>query len=177
MDFCLPRARACFRPLAERHERVYTHFGRGVGLTPFFPDERTYVGGKLSGRSILIVDDDPDIVTALSAALSDSGAKLCIARDGEQAVETARKETPDLVILDAMLPRRSGLLVLEKLKPGKKRGQKPYVVMITANEGKRQQTWAESLGADGYLNKPFRMERLLGIVDKLLVDAEPPPPP
>ncbi len=76
---------------------------------------------------------------------------------------------PDLVVLDAMLPKRSGFLVLEKLKgPGKKRGGRPLVIMITGNTGKRHQVWATSLGVDGYINKPFRMERLMESVEKLL---------
>ena len=72
------------------------------------------------------------------------------------------------MILDAMLPQRSGFLVLEKLKAKKPRGSKPYVIMITANTGKRHQAWAESLGADGYINKPFRMERLIQSAEALL---------
>jgi DNA-binding response OmpR family regulator len=68
-----------------------------------------------------------------------------------------------------MLPKRSGFLVLEKLKgPTRKKGQRPLVIMITGNTGKRHQTWAESLGVDGYLNKPFRMERLVERMEQLL---------
>ena len=91
------------------------------------------------------------------------------AYDGNEALEAAKEFEPDLIVLDAMLPKRSGFLVLEKLKGNsKKRGTKPYVIMITGNAGKRHQTWAESLGVDGYLNKPFRMERLMESVGKLL---------
>jgi DNA-binding response OmpR family regulator len=61
---------------------------------------------------------------------------------------------------------------LEKLKgPSKKRGQRPFVIMITGNAGKRHQMWAESLGVDGYFNKPFRMERLLQSIEGLLTDG------
>ena len=125
----------------------------------------------LEGKSILIVEDDPDMVTALQHVLRDTGATIETAVDGNAAVEAAAEFNPDLVVLDAMLPKRSGFLVLEKLKgPAKKKGQKPYVIMITGNEGKRHQTWARSLGVDGYFNKPFRMERLLKSVEELLVD-------
>ena len=126
------------------------------------------MAGTLEGKSILIVDDDPDIVIAVRTALRDSGAELDSAADGNAAVEKARDWDPDLIILDAMLPKRSGFLVLEKLKAKKKRGDRPYVIMITGNEGKRHQVWAESLGVDGYITKPFRMERLLDSVEKLL---------
>ena len=64
------------------------------------------------GKSILIVDDDADMVTAIEAALKDSGATLKKAGDGNAAVTIAQADNPDLVILDLMLPKRSGLLVL-----------------------------------------------------------------
>ena len=127
------------------------------------------MAGSLEGKCILLVDDDPDMISALIAVLDDSGATLQTAVDGNQAVEAAVEHDPDLVVLDAMLPKRSGFLVLEKLKgPNKKRGQRPYVIMITGNAGKRHQMWAQSLGVDGYLNKPFRMERLIESIHKLL---------
>ncbi len=126
----------------------------------------------LEGKSILLVDDDPDMLTALQAVLADSGAEIKTAADGNRALEVAAEFDPDLVILDAMLPKRSGFLVLEKLKgPKKKRGEKPFVIMITGNSGKRHQTWAESLGVDGYFNKPFRMERLFESMEELAAKA------
>ena len=122
----------------------------------------------LEGKSILLVDDDLDMLTALRSALDDSGAIIKTAVDGNQALEMASEFHPDIIVLDAMLPKRSGFLVLEKLKgPGRKRGQRPFVIMITGNAGKRHQTWAESLGVDDYLNKPFRMERLVESIEKL----------
>lgn len=125
----------------------------------------------LTGKSILLVDDDPDMITALQTILDGSGATIETAVDGNQAVEMAASFDPDLVVLDAMLPKRSGFLVLEKLKAGnKKKGQRPFVIMITGNAGKRHQVWAESLGVDGYLNKPFRMERLMERIEQLLAN-------
>lgn len=123
------------------------------------------------GKTILIVDDDPDILTAIETTLKDTGVNLLTATDGNTAVTTAIDKQPDLLILDAMLPQRSGFLVLEKLKAKKPRGSKPFVIMITGNPGKRHQTWAESLGADDYINKPFRMDRLVESVEKLLAKA------
>ncbi len=126
----------------------------------------------LDGKSILIVDDDPDMVTAIRAVLGDTGATLETAMDGNAAIEKASECDPDLVVLDAMLPKRSGFLVLEKLKgPRKKKGERPLVVMITGNAGKRHQVWAQSLGVDGYLTKPFRMERLVESVENLLTTS------
>lgn len=120
------------------------------------------------GKTILIVDDDRDILTALEASFKDTGAAILTASDGNSAVTIALEKQPDLLILDAMLPQRSGFLVLEKLKAKKPRGSKPYVIMITGNPGKRHQVWAESLGADGYLNKPFRMDKLMELSQTLL---------
>ena len=106
------------------------------------------------GKSILIVDDDPDIVTAITTALADLGANLQTASDGNTAVASAEQNKPDLIILDIMLPGKGGLLVLEKLRQGKRRGEKPRVIMITATHGRRHRQYAEALGVDEYLNKP-----------------------
>ena len=123
----------------------------------------------LKGKNILLVDDDPDLVSAMRTILDESGANIQTARDGSEAITIANEFDPDLIVLDAMLPKRSGFLVLEKLKgPAKKKGQKPLVIMITGNEGKRHQVWAQTLGVDGYFTKPFRMERLIESIETLL---------
>ncbi len=125
---------------------------------------------SLEGKTILIVDDDPDIVALITAGLDDTGVTIESASDGITAGRMVEERDPDLVILDIMLPQKSGFLVLEKLRKGRPRGSRPYVVMITGNEGRRHRQYAEALGVDGYLNKPFRMERLLEITEKLLSD-------
>ena len=129
----------------------------------------------LKGQFILIVDDDPDVATTISTVLADSGAKVATAADGNSAVEITERDHPDLVILDMMLPKRSGFLVLERIKKGKPKGSKPRVIMITGNLGSRHKTYAETLGVDDYMNKPFRMDRLLTSIEKLL--APPPAAP
>lgn len=124
---------------------------------------------SFDGKKLLIVDDDPDMITALQTVLDGTGADVATATDGNAALEQAETFDPDLVVLDAMLPKRSGFLVLEKLKTnGKKKGSRPFVIMITGNAGRRHQVWAETLGVDGYLNKPFRMERLVECMEQLL---------
>jgi DNA-binding response OmpR family regulator len=120
------------------------------------------------GKSVLIVDDDTDILTAIEVAFKEAGAEVSTATDGATAVKVAIENEPDLIVLDAMLPQKSGFLVLEKLKAKKPRGSKPYIIMITANTGKRHQAWAESLGADGYINKPFVMDRLIEAAGNVL---------
>ena len=78
----------------------------------------------------------------------------------------AEKEDPDLVILDMMMPKRSGFLVLEKLR--KTRAIPMRVIMITANEGSRHKAYADMLGVDDYIRKPFAMDKLVDCVDRLL---------
>lgn len=117
-------------------------------------------------KKILVVDDDPDIVSAITIALSDTGAAVQSANDGAAAVTLAEQSQPDVVILDIMLPKKSGFLVLEKIKKGKGKGNKPRVIMITGNQGTRHKQYADALGVDAYLGKPFAMERLLEVVRK-----------
>jgi len=126
------------------------------------------MAGTLDGKTILLVDDDKDILAAMQVALGDLGADLVTACDGNTALQQADRNNPDLVVLDMMLPKRSGFLVMEKLKRGKKRNEPPYVVMITGNPGVRHRSYAESLGVSEYFNKPFRMEKLVETVSKLL---------
>ena len=126
--------------------------------------------GELEGKTILLVDDDRDILAAMEAALSDMGPTIVTAADGNAALQAAETNTPDLVVLDMMLPKRSGFLVMEKLKRGKKPADPPHVVMITGNQGVRHKSYAESLGVSAYINKPFRMDKLLETVRGLLTD-------
>ena len=123
---------------------------------------------NLAGKSILVVDDDPDILTAITAGLADTGATIETATDGNTAVALVQKSPPDLVILDIMLPQKSGFLVLEQVRQKIPRDQGPRVIMITGNQGQRHRQYAEALGVDEYLSKPFRMERLVEVTKKLL---------
>jgi DNA-binding response OmpR family regulator len=125
-----------------------------------------------SDKTILLVDDDRDIMTAMQSALGELGCELLTAINGNEAVQQAEENEPDLVVLDQMLPGRSGFLVMEKLRRGKKRSDPPRVIMITGNQGTRHKVYAESLGVDRYLNKPFRMEKLVDEAKKLLGDGD-----
>ena len=115
---------------------------------------------------VLIVDDDPDIIESIRFALKSKEVEVLIARDGNQGLAMAEKEEPDLVILDMMMPKRSGFLVLEQLRQTSLRPTR--FIMITANEGNRHKQYAETLGVDEYIQKPFPMDRLLGSVERLL---------
>jgi len=126
------------------------------------------VAKPLEGKRILIVDDDPDIVSALLAAFSDSGASIKTVNNGARASDMIANDQPDLVILDMMLPGRSGFLILERLRPKKVKGEKPFIIMVTANEGRRHEAFARNLGVDEYLLKPLRMEKLMATAYSLL---------
>jgi DNA-binding response OmpR family regulator len=137
------------------------------GKSIFMMEEKnTLSQNERTNKRILLVDDDREIVESMRAALEANGYEILIARDGNQGLALAERESPDLVILDMMMPKRSGFLVLEKLRRTR---QIPIrIIMITANEGSRHKAYAEMLGVDDYLRKPFPMDRLLDSVGRLL---------
>jgi DNA-binding response OmpR family regulator len=117
-------------------------------------------------KRILLVDDDAEIIESLRLALEAQDYQVLIARDGNQGLALIERENPDLIILDMMMPKRSGFLVLERLK---RLGEKKHrIIMITANEGNRHKAYAEMLGVDDYVRKPFPMDRLIQSVQRLL---------
>jgi DNA-binding response OmpR family regulator len=122
--------------------------------------------GDKKGKRILLVDDDAEIVESLRLALESNGYTVLIARDGNQGLALSERENPDLVILDMMMPKRSGFLVLEKMR--RTRETPLRVIMITANEGSRHKAYAEMLGVDDYIRKPFPMDRLIDSVQRLI---------
>ena len=116
--------------------------------------------------NILIVDDDYDVIETIRSALTSEGFTVSVATDGNQGVAYAEAKTPDLLILDIMMPRRSGFLVLERLR---QYSDEPIpVIMITGNEGSRHREYAEMLGVSDYIHKPFTMDRLISSVSNLL---------
>ena len=127
------------------------------------PDEKV----PSEAKRILLVDDDHEIVESMRVALEASGYKILVARDGNQGLAMAERDDPDLVILDMMMPKRSGFLVLERLRRTRRIPMR--VIMITANEGSRHKAYAEMLGVDDYIRKPFPMDRLIESVNSLLV--------
>jgi DNA-binding response OmpR family regulator len=125
--------------------------------------------GRLTDVKVLIVDDDRDVLESMDAAFQAEGALTQVAMDGNDAVRICREEPPDIVILDMMLPKRSGFLTLEKIKGYE---DSPLIIMVTANEGKRHQAYAESLGVDKYLQKPVPLGRLIETAVELMKKRE-----
>ncbi len=125
-------------------------------------------------KTILLVDDDTEIIESMRTVLEAKGYRVMVARDGNAGLTVAERENPDLVILDMMMPKKSGFLVLEKLK-GRPGGLIP-TIMITGNEGSRHRAYAEMLGVRDYIRKPFAMEKLVKSVE-LILDSTPAPAP
>ena len=126
--------------------------------------EKTQTGA--AKKRVLLVDDDAEIIESIRYALEAKGYQIFIARDGNQGLAMAEREDLDLVILDMMMPKRSGFLVLEKLR--RTREVPVRAIMITANEGSRHKAYAEMLGVDDYIRKPFAMDKLVDAVQRLL---------
>jgi DNA-binding response OmpR family regulator len=123
-------------------------------------------------KTILLVDDDPEIIDSMRTVLEGKGYRVLVARDGNAGLAAAEREEPDLIILDMMMPRKSGFLVLEKLRT-RPEGLIP-TIMITGNEGSRHRAYAEFLGVKDYIRKPFAMEKLLRSVDGILQGGDGP---
>jgi DNA-binding response OmpR family regulator len=121
-------------------------------------------------KTILVVDDDQELIDGLRSLLERQGFRVIHAHDGHQGKQMIYNHKPDLVILDMMMPRMGGYPVLEHFR-GKT--DAPPIIMITANEGSRHKAYAEYLGVIDYIRKPFAMERLLEAVHKAF---NPPPP-
>ncbi len=122
---------------------------------------------RLDRIKIMVVDDDPDIRELMTMALESEGAVVSQAVDGNDAINVFKTTEPEVVVLDMMLPHRSGFLVLEHIQTTE---APPPVIMVTANEGRRHKGYAESLGVSAYLNKPVAMASLLDTVLEQLSD-------
>src|SRR5256885_15036052 len=117
--------------------------------------------------SILVVDDDPEIVAMLSARLNKRGYKVSTAVDGNAALEVAKRELPDVVLLDVMMPGKSGWEVARALK------QDPVtehvkIVMVSAIGEKTNALTAPIYGADAHIDKPFEFEKLERVISDLV---------
>ncbi|MCC5864217.1 MAG: response regulator [Wenzhouxiangella sp.] len=117
-------------------------------------------------KKILIADDEPNIVISLEYLMKREGFEVLIARDGEEALALIEAERPDLVLLDAMMPKKTGFEVLQAVGP-RKPGLK--IIMLTAKGRDTDIEKGRALGADDYVIKPFStrelVERVRGLLD------------
>jgi two-component system cell cycle response regulator len=123
-------------------------------------------GSGTAAKTVLLTDDDPEVTRITDAHLRAGGYRTLLAFDGAQALERARTDRPDAVVLDLMLPKRSGFDVLEEL--GRLASQRPKVVVLSARGREEDITRAFALGADDYMIKPFSPQELLARLGRLL---------
>ena len=122
-------------------------------------------------RRILIVDDEPNIVTSLEFLMRGSSYEVRVARNGEEALRRAESFRPDLILLDVMMPQRSGFEVCQKIR------QNPAlrdvkIVMLTAKGRDVEKDRGLNLGANAYVTKPFSTKELMNTVHALLAESE-----
>jgi len=127
--------------------------------------------GKRVNTTILVVDDEPSIVDVLTYNLEKARYRVLVAHDGEEALALARREQPDLIILDLMLPGMDGLQVCRTLR---QEGDVP-IIMLTALDEEVDRVVGLELGADDYVVKPFSVRELMARVKSVLRRTQPAP--
>ncbi len=121
-------------------------------------------------RKIVLIEDDREISSTLYGVLDAAGYDVKTASNGIEGKKQIEEHQPDLVITDMMMPRMGGFPVLEFIQSVK---NPPKVIMITANEGGRHKAYAEMLGVDDYLRKPFAMDAMLQTIERVLSGSSP----
>jgi len=111
-------------------------------------------------KRILIIDDEKDIVESIQFRLEFEGFKCLVAYDGEEALIKAKREYPDLILLDVMLPKMNGYQVCRLLKSEEQYKHIP-IIMLTAKAQESDKFWGMETGADDYVTKPFKSEELI----------------
>ncbi|MDP3730367.1 MAG: response regulator [Candidatus Omnitrophota bacterium] len=119
------------------------------------------------GKRILLVDDERDLVMAVKFRLEESGYEVSVAADGQEGLDKARNEKPDLILLDLMLPKMNGYKVCGLLKADARYSKIP-VIMFTARAQETDRKLSEEVGADAYITKPFEPGILLNKIKSLI---------
>lgn len=116
---------------------------------------------------VLVAEDEPGILESLDFILRRAGWSISTVTDGEAALEAARQLHPRVVVLDLMLPKRTGFEVLKQMKADKSTRDVP-ILILTAKGQQRDRQIAEELGADGFVTKPYANDDVIGAVRRLL---------
>lgn len=119
------------------------------------------------GKKILIVDDESDICEVLSKRLQQAGFQTIIANDGEDAVQKATQEKPDLIILDLMMPKITGEEVCKKIKNSAETSAIP-IIILTAKTSDVDRVIGKVIGGDSYIMKPYKAVELLQEINRLI---------
>lgn len=117
--------------------------------------------------TVLLIEDEPNIIEAIRFILSRDGWRVDTHSDGKTAVEAVRNRRPDLIVLDVMLPNRSGYDILNDLRADPEFKELP-VLMLTARGQKKDRELAEKLGASRFMTKPFSNGEVLETVRQLV---------
>jgi len=118
-------------------------------------------------KRVLIADDEPNIVTSLEYLMSKSGYQVQVARNGDEALALVESFMPDVVLLDVMMPRRSGYDVCQKMRE-RPEWRHIKIVMLSAKGREAEVSKGLSLGADAYVTKPFSNRELIARIGGLL---------
>ena len=141
-------------------------------------------------KRILIVDDEPDAISYISSVLEDNGYEYLSAEDGEQGLELAKKEKPDMILLDLIMPGKSGILMFQELKKDPELGKIPVIVVSGASDAlgvdlrnfmirqprKRKEKVVETTGEtqftepNAYVDKPVDPDELIKVIEENLED-------
>lgn len=121
----------------------------------------------MANEKILVVDDSPTDLKLMTAPLMERGYRIITAVDGEEAMEKAIKEQPNLVVLDVILPKKNGFQVCRQLKTSPDT-EKIKILMLTSKTQDSDRFWGLKQGADEYMTKPFDNEEYLTNIAKLL---------
>ena len=121
-------------------------------------------------RTVLLVDDEPNIVLSLQFLIEQAGYHVLVARDGEAALKAVEEHQPDLVLLDVMLPKRDGFDVCETIR-AKPEWNDIRIVMLTAKGRDSEREKGLALGADAYITKPFSTREAMEQIKRFLDDT------
>lgn len=118
-------------------------------------------------RKILIADDEPNIVISLEYLMKREGYTVLVARDGQEALDTILRDRPELVLLDVMMPKKSGFEVCQAVRANEEL-QATKILMLTAKGRDTDLAKGLALGADAYMTKPFSTRELVQKVAEML---------
>ena len=119
-------------------------------------------------KRILVVDDEPQIVSMLKLRLEANGYKVITASDGEEGLQKAKDLKPDLIILDIIMPKMAGNEVAVALKGDKRFSRIPIIFLTCLAEGMTGKQGSEEIGGNLFIAKPFEADELLSMVDNVL---------
>jgi DNA-binding response OmpR family regulator len=134
----------------------------GAGATPLDPEGLS----RAPGATILVVEDEPDLVWLLRFNLESEGYRTFVARNGEEALELLRRERPDLILLDLMMPVMDGWAMLDEIQAGGV--SRPRVIVVSARTAQDDRLRAARYGVEGFVAKPFDMDELLAMIRQLV---------